>query len=143
MKSERRPVWALGRILLVDDDPVNRYAMDLVLRVERYEVLLAENAQEGIEAAEREKPDIVLMDLVMPEVDGFEATRRLKQSPELREIPVILLTAATFPGDVEQGLEAGCDDYLNSPVETPLLLETLRYWMSVVEARRATGSDGR
>jgi CheY-like chemotaxis protein len=133
----------LGRILVVDDDPVNQYVMDLILRAAGYEVLFADTGLAGVETAERERPDIVLMDMVMPEVDGFDGTRLLKASPELRGIPVIMLTAAVYPGDWEQALAAGCDDHLNKPIERSVLLGRLRYWMAVLEARRASGSDGR
>jgi CheY-like chemotaxis protein len=142
-ESASRRAGSQGRVLLVDDDPVNQYALGLLLRAAGFEVLIAEGGQAGVEAAAREKPDVVLMDLVMPEVDGYEATRRLKASPELRGIPVIMLTAAVMPGDWEMGFRAGCDGYLNKPIETSQLVETLRHWMGVVGAHPASGGTGR
>jgi CheY-like chemotaxis protein len=133
----------LGRVLLVEDDPVNQYSIGFILRAEGYEVTVAENGEEGIERAARERPDVILMDMMMPVMDGYDATRRLKGAPELREIPVIALTADAMADARQKTLEAGCDEYLSKPIERALLLERVRHWMRAVEARppAATAAD--
>jgi two-component system cell cycle response regulator DivK len=137
------PSWLLGRILLVEDDPVSRYAMELLLRWEGYDVVLAGNGREGVEAAARERPDIVLMDVRTPELSGLDAARLIKASPELRAIPVIAMTAAMAPGEQEEAFEAGCDGYLIKPIDLGVLLETLRRWMGVVAEKASAGAGSR
>jgi CheY-like chemotaxis protein len=119
-----------ARILLVEDDAANQYSIGFMLRSEGYEVLLAENGQDGITAASRERPDIILMDMMMPVMSGFDATRALKRDPILREIPIIALTAAAMAGDRERTLAAGCDDYVSKPIDRPLLLQRITHWLA-------------
>jgi CheY-like chemotaxis protein len=138
--SGARAVSPLGRILFVEDDPVNQYSIGFILRAEGYEVLLAENGQEGVERAASDRPDVILMDMMMPVMSGFDAARRIKDSPELRDIPIIALTARAMAGERERTLAAGCDDYLSKPIERTLLLERLSYWMGIVEARLPVGA---
>ena len=90
-----------------------------------YEVLIAVNGQEAVELVETEMPALVLMDISLPVMDGFEATRRLKSSENTRHIPVIALTAHAMSGDREKAMEAGCDDYDVKPVELPRLLSKM------------------
>jgi CheY-like chemotaxis protein len=133
----------LGRILFVEDDPVNQYSIGFILRAEGYEVLLAENGQEGIERAASDRPDLILMDMMMPVLSGFDAARRVKESPELCEIPIIALTARAMAGEREKTLEAGCDDYLSKPIERGLLLERVRYWVGIGKERVPAGEGSR
>ncbi len=105
------------RILLVEDNEMNRDMLSRRLRRSGYEVLMAENGRVGIEFAERDQPDVILMDLRMPVMDGWEAARRLKASEATRGIPVIALTAHAMQGDREEALDAGCDDYATKPVD--------------------------
>jgi len=105
-------------------------------------VILAENGQQGIDRAELERPDLILMDMMMPVMSGFDATRRLKGTPALRDIPVIALTAAAMRGDRERTLQAGCDDYVSKPVDRQLLLERLDHWLTAVPASASSGSGG-
>ncbi len=122
-----------ARILLVEDDPANQYSVSFMLRSQGYEVLLAENGREGLEVARRERPDLILMDMMMPVMSGFDATRTLKQDSILGAIPVIALTAAAMLGDRERTLAAGCDDYVSKPIERERLLERVRYWLARAE----------
>lgn len=95
------------------------------LRRKGHDVVLAGDGEQGMQLAKSEKPDVVLMDLNLPVLDGWEATRRMKADPTLRAIPVIALTAHAVVGDRERALEAGCDDYDTKPVEFPRLLAKL------------------
>jgi two-component system cell cycle response regulator DivK len=103
------------RILVVEDDPDNRRIVAKVLSVEGYDVIEATDGIEALAQARAERPDLILMDLALPNVDGWEATRRLKSDPETRSIPVVALTAVAMRGDEEQARAAGCDDYLPKP----------------------------
>ena len=103
------------RILVVEDDPDNRRIVAKVLSVEGYHVIEATDGMEALARARAERPDLILMDLALPNVDGWEATRRLKSDPETRSIPVVALTAVAMRGDEEQARAAGCDDYLPKP----------------------------
>jgi CheY-like chemotaxis protein len=109
-------------ILLVEDNELNRDMLSRRLARKKYEVLIAVDGGEGVAMARSEAPDLILMDMSLPVVDGWEATRQLKASPETSAIPVIALTAHAMAGDREKALEAGCDDYDTKPIELPRLL---------------------
>jgi CheY-like chemotaxis protein len=109
-------------VLYIEDTENNRILVERKLRRSGYRVLTAEDAEAGLEIAAREKPDLILMDMGLPEVDGWEATRRLKANPELKDIPVIALTAHTMVGDRDRSLAAGCDDYDEKPFDFERLL---------------------
>lgn len=110
------------KILLVEDNEMNRDMLSRRLERKGYSVVIAVDGGEGIELARREAPDLILMDMSLPVVDGWEATRRLKGAEDTRGIPVIALTAHAMSGDREKSLEAGCDDYDTKPIELPRLL---------------------
>ena len=122
----------MPRILVVDDDEMNRDMLSRRLIRRGYEVDLAVNGEEAIAKAREGRPSLILMDLSMPVLDGYEATRRLKAEPATAAIPVIGLSAHAMVGDREKALAAGCDDYDTKPVELPRLL-------SKVESRLAPG----
>ena len=109
-------------ILLVEDNEMNRDMLGRRLTRRGYEVLIAVDGSEGIEKAQSEGPDLILMDMSLPVIDGWEATRRLKAAPETQHIPVIALTAHAMSGDREKALEAGCDDYDTKPIDLQSLL---------------------
>jgi len=111
-------------ILIVEDVQYNRELLVQLLE-DDYEVLTAADGAAGIEAAARHRPDLILMDLSLPGVDGWEATRRLKARPETQAIPVIALTAHAMQGDEERARACGCDDYLTKPIDEDRLFETL------------------
>ncbi|MGH8008923.1 MAG: protein kinase domain-containing protein [Candidatus Binatia bacterium] len=116
------------RILIVEDVELNR---DLLVQLleEDYEILTAADGAVGIELAERELPDLILMDLSLPVVDGWEATRRIKANRALNSIPIIALTAHAMKGDEEKARASGCDDYLTKPINENLLFEKLRHFL--------------
>jgi CheY-like chemotaxis protein len=112
----------MPKILLVEDNEMNRDMLSRRLQRKGYEVLLAVEGQSGVEMAQAQLPDLVLMDMSLPVLDGWEATRRLKTNATTRHIPVIALTAHAMSSDREKALEAGCDDYDTKPVELSRLL---------------------
>jgi two-component system, cell cycle response regulator DivK len=112
----------MPRILLVEDNEMNRDMLSRRLARKEYEVLVAVDGKEGVEMAGSEAPDLILMDMSLPVMDGWEATRQLKASPETKAIPIIALTAHAMSGDREKAIEAGCDDYDTKPIELPRLL---------------------
>jgi CheY-like chemotaxis protein len=112
----------MPKILLVEDNVMNRDMLSRRLLRKGYEVVLAVDGQSGVEMAQTQAPDLVLMDMSLPVLDGWEATRRLKSDAVTEHIPVIALTAHAMSSDREKALEAGCDDYDTKPVELPRLL---------------------
>ena len=112
----------MPRILLVEDNEMNRDMLSRRLARREYEMLVAVDGKEGVMMAGSEAPDLILMDMSLPVMDGWEATRQLKASPETKAIPIIALTAHAMSGDREKAMEAGCDDYDTKPIELPRLL---------------------
>ncbi len=112
----------MPKILLVEDNEMNRDMLSRRLERKGYVVVLATDGQSGVEMAESEAPDIVLMDMSLPVLDGWEATRRLKAKPATRHVPVIALTAHAMSGDRDKALDAGCNDYDTKPIDLPRLL---------------------
>jgi CheY-like chemotaxis protein len=113
---------AMHRVLLVEDNEENRDGLSRHLRRRGFEVLVAADGQKGVEAARAEVPDLILMDMSLPVLDGWEASRQLKTDPLTRQIPIIALTAHAMAGDREKALQAGCDEYDLKPVEIARLL---------------------
>lgn len=124
----------MAKILLVEDNEANRDMLSRRLARQGFEVSIAVDGAEGVSAAKRDLPDLVLMDMSLPVMNGWEATRALKDDPATAEIPVIALTAHAMAGDRERALEAGCDDYDTKPVELPRLLEKIRALLGQKEA---------
>jgi two-component system cell cycle response regulator DivK len=118
----------LSKILLVEDNEMNRDMLTRRLQRRGYEVVIAVDGAQGLAMAQSESPALILMDISLPVLDGWEATRRLKMAPETKSIPVIALTAHAMSGDRERCIEAGCDDFDTKPVEIARLvgkIETL------------------
>ena len=109
-------------ILIVEDNEMNRDMLSRRLERKGYQVLIAIDGAMGLDVVREKMPDLVLMDMSLPVVDGWEATRRMKADESLRRIPVIALTAHAMANDREKALEAGCDDYDTKPIELPRLL---------------------
>jgi len=113
------------RILYIEDNFQNKRLVRKMLQARGFEVLDADDGLTGVEVATRELPDLILMDISLPGIDGVEATSRLKARPDTGPIPIIALTANAMRGDRERFLAAGCDDYLSKPISTAELLEKL------------------
>jgi CheY-like chemotaxis protein len=111
------------KILLVEDNEMNRDMLSRRLERRGYQVVIAVDGEQGVAMAQSEAPDLILMDLSLPTLDGLEAARQLKAAPETQAIPIIALTAHAMVGDREKAIEAGCDDYDTKPIELPRLLE--------------------
>jgi two-component system, cell cycle response regulator DivK len=114
------------KILYVEDNEDNIYMLRSRLTRAGFTVVIATDGEQGVAVAASEKPDLVLMDLSLPVLDGWEATRRIKTAPETSRIPIIALSAHAMPGDAEKALAAGCDDFDTKPVELPRLLAKIR-----------------
>lgn len=112
----------MSKILIVEDDEVNWKMLSRRLQRRGYEVIISEDGKDGVTKARSDSPDLILMDMDLPVLDGWSATRKIKSSPETRSIPVIAFTAHAMAGDREKALEAGCDDYDTKPVEFSRLL---------------------
>jgi CheY-like chemotaxis protein len=128
MTPFERGITSMKKVLVVEDVDFNR---DLVVQLleDKYHVIEAVNGQEGLELAERERPELILMDLSLPVIDGWEATRRLKANDDLRSIPVIALTAHAMKGDEEKALAVGCDDYLVKPLDEDELMARIAKYL--------------
>lgn len=119
----------MKRILVMEDVEVN---IDLLMQLldEKYEILVATDGESGIAIAERERPDLILMDLSLPVIDGWEVTRRIKANQELKSIPIIALTGHAMKGDEDRARASGCDDWLAKPLDEVQLFEALDRWLS-------------
>ncbi len=115
----------MSKILLVEDNELNRDMLSRRLVRRGYDVVLAVDGEHGLAMAASEAPDLILMDMSLPILDGWEAARRLKAAPGTRHIPIIALTAHAMSSDRDRALESGCDDYDTKPVELPRLLEKI------------------
>ncbi len=120
----------MPKVLLVEDNEMNRDMLSRRLTRNGYDVVIAVNGQEGVDMAAREKPDLILMDMSLPVLDGWEATRKLKADPATASIPVIALTAHAMEADREKALAAGCDDFDTKPIELPRLLEKMKAFVA-------------
>jgi len=117
-------------VLVVDDDVRNVFALTSALEANGMEVRFAENGREAIEALDADpRVDVVLMDVMMPEMDGHEATRAIRERPQFERLPIIALTANAMKGDRERSIASGASDYITKPVDTDQLLSLLRVWL--------------
>ncbi|MGH8678659.1 MAG: response regulator [Burkholderiales bacterium] len=116
----------MTKILLIEDNEMNRDMLSRRLQKQGYEVLLAMDGEEGLAKAQTEAPALILMDMSLPGIDGWEATRRLKAAPQTQTIPVIALTAHAMSDDREKALAAGCNDFDTKPIELPRLLSKIQ-----------------
>jgi CheY-like chemotaxis protein len=115
----------MPKVLLVEDNEMNRDMLSRRLARQGFEVLMAVDGEQGVSMAKTEKPDLILMDMSLPVLDGWGATRQIKAEASTQSIPVIALTAHAMAGDRDKALEAGCDDYDTKPIELPRLLEKM------------------
>ena len=117
-------------ILIVEDDPKNLKLIRDLLQVSGYSVLEASDGKQGVEMAKEKNPDLILMDIQMPVMDGLEATRILKAERETNKIPIVVLTAYAMRGDEEKMREAGCDGYITKPIDTRKFLKKISEYLS-------------
>lgn len=117
------------RILYVEDNFQNKRLVKKILAARGYDVLEADDGLTGVESARDQRPDLILMDISLPGIDGVEATQRIKAFPETAKIPVIALTANAMRGDRERFIAAGCDDYLPKPISTAELLDMINKYL--------------
>ncbi len=115
----------MKKILLIEDNELNRDMLSRRLQKRGYEVVTAVDGETGITLAQTEAPAVILMDVSLPGIDGWEATRRLKAAPQTRQIPILALTAYVTAGDRETAMAAGCDDFDTKPIELPRLLQKI------------------
>lgn len=125
------------RVLLAEDDEDNFDLVSLLLQRAGYEVIAARNGKEALEFAHREHPDAILMDLSLPEIDGWTVVRKLRASPETMDIPIFALTAHTLPGDRKRAIEAGCDGYFSKPLNVSSFGQIMAEALEKARARRA------
>lgn len=128
----------MARILLVEDNELNRDMLSRRLIRRGFEVLMAENGALAVEMTGEHRPDLILMDMSLPVIDGWEATRRLKADPATAAVPIIALTAHAMDSDRARAMEAGCDDYDSKPVDLPRLLEKIE--KALARASQTPGS---
>lgn len=118
-----------GRILIVEDNMDTYELVKFILEKNGFETFLAMNGRDGVNAAVKQHPDLIIMDLSMPEMDGWTATRLIKGDLQTSSIPLIALTAHALPGDRKRAFDAGCDEYITKPMDLLELLETVNDWM--------------
>ncbi len=118
------------RILVVEDQEDNRQIIRDMLSITDYQITEAENGEEALAAVAKLRPDLILMDIQMPVLDGYEATRRIKADPGLRSIPIIAITSYALSGDKQKARAAGCDDYVPKPYSPRQLLAKIRQYLS-------------
>src|SRR5258707_13172061 len=123
----------MAKILLVEDNEMNLDMLSRRLEKRGHQVLVAMDGARGVELAHAEQPHLILMDMSLPVMDGWEATRRIKANGDTNHIPVIALTAHAIAGDRERCLEAGCDEYENKPVKFPQLIAKINMILAIVE----------
>jgi CheY-like chemotaxis protein len=119
----------MKRVLIIEDNENNRYLAKFILEKNGYEVIEAVNGISGVEMALKEKPDLVIMDIQLPDIDGMEATRRIRAAESDTEIPIVALTSFAMTGDREKALAAGCTGYIEKPINPDTFMEELEKYL--------------
>jgi CheY-like chemotaxis protein len=119
-----------GRILIVEDNMDTYELVHFILEKNGFETFLAVNGRDGVMAARKQKPDLIIMDLSMPEMDGWTAAAIIKKDNSTNTIPMIALTAHALPGDRQRAMDAGCDEYITKPMDLGELVEAVQYWVN-------------
>jgi two-component system, cell cycle response regulator DivK len=132
---------ALAKILLVEDNEMNLDMLSRRLERRNFEILIAMDGAQGVEMTKIHQPSLILMDMSLPVMDGWEATRRIKADPNTKHIPIIALTAHAIAGDRERCLAAGCDEYESKPVKFPRLLAKIEQMLGLENSSGGTGSE--
>jgi two-component system, cell cycle response regulator DivK len=119
-----------GRILIVEDNMDTYELVHFILEKNGFETFLAVNGRDGVNAALKQRPDLIVMDMSMPEMDGWTATALIKKNDLTSSIPLIALTAHALPGDRQRAMDAGCDEYITKPMDLDELVEAIQYWVN-------------
>ena len=119
-----------GRVLIVEDNMDTYELVRFILEKNGYDTFLAMNGRDGVQAATKQKPDLIIMDLQMPEMDGWTATRLIKEDAKTSSIPLLALTAHALPGDRQRAMDSGCDEYITKPMDLIELVETVDRWLT-------------
>jgi CheY-like chemotaxis protein len=130
-----------GHVLLAEDEPTNQYVFRAILQSGGYEVTIVDNGEAALVEGARRRPDLILLDMMMPVMDGYETARRMITDATFDGVPILALTAKAMKGDAEKTLEAGCDDYMSKPIRRKDLLDKVAEWLDKpadlwMEARR-------
>ncbi len=115
--------------MIVEDNMDTYELVNFILQKNGFDTFLAVNGRDGVDAAIKQKPDLIIMDLSMPEMDGWAATSIIKRTPDIKSIPVIVLTAHALPGDRQRAMSAGCDQYITKPMDLGELVEVVNHWI--------------
>jgi CheY-like chemotaxis protein len=118
------------RILVVEDNMDTYELVHFILEKSGFETFLAMNGRDGVNAALKQKPDLIIMDMSMPEMDGWTATGVIKKNPQTAAIPLVALTAHALPGDRQRAMDAGCNEYITKPMDLDDLVEAVQYWLN-------------
>jgi len=119
----------MKRILVIEDNETNMYLIGFILRKNGYEVIETRTGEEGVELAIKEKPDLIIMDIQLPGIDGLEATRRIRESKADSEVPIIALTSYAMTGDREKALSAGCTGYIEKPINPDTFISEIEKYL--------------
>ncbi len=119
----------MTRVLVVEDNEKNRYLISFILKGEGFDLIEAVTGEEGVEKAVKERPDLILMDIQLPGIDGYETTRRIRASPAGTKVPIIALTSYAMTGDREKALAAGCTGYVEKPINPDTIMDEIRRYL--------------
>ena len=131
-----------ARILIVEDNPQNMRLLEMVLRAKGYTLLKATDGEEALDVAMREQPDLIIMDIQLPKMNGLEVTKKLRETPAFRHTPIIAITAYAMKGDRERVIEFGCNAYLSKPINTRELPETIAGMLLQRQKDKAWSTNG-
>ena len=120
------------KILVVEDEEQNRYLISFILKSNGLDVVMANDGLEGVEAAKKQMVDLVLMDIKMPRMDGYEATMRIRKLDGYQSVPIVALTSYAMAGDEKKALEAGCDGYAAKPIDPETIMDEIRKYLGVI-----------
>ena len=127
------------RILHIEDNPSNRKAVQHILRMTDYDLIEAQDGQQGLDTLETETPDLIMLDMQLPKVSGYEVAKRIKANDRLRDIPVIAVTAYALSGDEEEMIQIGCDDYVSKPYRPKALIAHLEKFLGPARSAKEVG----
>ena len=117
------------KILVVEDEERNRYLISFILKSNGLDVITANDGLEGVEAAKKQMVDLVLMDIKMPKMDGYESTRRIRELDDYQSVPIVALTSYAMAGDEKKAMEAGCDGYVSKPIDPETIMDEIRKYL--------------